>query len=267
MNRHKTTKHRSRNSSQPLKWAEIPDNRQERMGLQQQSAEARAVALGSWGDLSSDVLAPIVNPAFLGGPCWPCLHQSWRVSRAGPNVLIASDGLSDPYDDEGPQDVNGLGLEVYAVASDSVPASFGDLPTSWLWSVVYNMSQFVARCGARVASLVRELGVISMEIDGIQGFPEEYQSKFVEPGSGRVGALLGLTEDGPQTGHVAFPAQVQGPLSPMLMVNIKLLTLDELLAIRAGGEAARNRIADALRTQGNTILSSLTRPSVHPSSP
>ena len=41
-----------------------------------------------------------VNPALLGGPKWPALRQAFRVvKRSNGNVIMASDGLSDPFDD------------------------------------------------------------------------------------------------------------------------------------------------------------------------
>jgi len=40
------------------------------------------------------------NPALLGGPKWPALRQAFRVVRRKTgNVILASDGLSDPFDD------------------------------------------------------------------------------------------------------------------------------------------------------------------------
>ena len=46
------------------------------------------------------ILSDTVNPALMGGPKWPALRQAFRVIRRRTgNVILASDGLSDPFDD------------------------------------------------------------------------------------------------------------------------------------------------------------------------
>jgi hypothetical protein len=61
---------------------------------------ARDAFYATLGTADADVLAPLVNPAFMGGPRWPSLRQAWRVIRRADTILIASDGLSDPFEDD-----------------------------------------------------------------------------------------------------------------------------------------------------------------------
>ena len=39
--------------------------------------EARDKFVKSLGVVSPDVLAPLINPSFMGGPMWPDLRQAW----------------------------------------------------------------------------------------------------------------------------------------------------------------------------------------------
>jgi hypothetical protein len=66
----------------------------------QATCEARDRFVSSLGVVNPDVLAPLINPSFMGGPMWPDLRQAWRVVRRGSNTIVLSDGLSDPFSDE-----------------------------------------------------------------------------------------------------------------------------------------------------------------------
>jgi hypothetical protein len=98
----------------------------------------------------------------MGGPRWPGMRQAYRVARSGRAALIASDGLSDPYDPgTGPADANGLGLELYVVSDDRVArAGVADPATryggTWLHDLVFQASQPAARSG-QLAALLDEL--------------------------------------------------------------------------------------------------------------
>ena len=46
------------------------------------------------------MLSHLVSPTLSGGPKWPALRQAFRlVRRPNGNIILASDGLSDPFDD------------------------------------------------------------------------------------------------------------------------------------------------------------------------
>ena len=68
--------------------------------LLEKSAKAREDLWESLGSLDPNVLSQLQSSALMGAPKWPAVRQAFRlVKRANGNILIASDGLSDPFDD------------------------------------------------------------------------------------------------------------------------------------------------------------------------
>jgi hypothetical protein len=238
-----------RAATQPLraKTVRSPDDlaREAHGEATQRALEA---AWSAWGTLDPLVLTHILNPSLMGGPRWPGMRQAYRVVRRGGATLLASDGLADPFDPPGPQDVNGLGLEVYAVTSDPLDA----IPGSWLWGVVWNTAQLAASHGG-LAALLDELGVITTELYDV-AIPEEHRARFVNA-EGRVGVLLGLED-------ASITARVAGPRSSIRLVNATLLTRDELAHVLDRGDAGRQELAQRLRSQGAPLISALGRASV-----
>jgi hypothetical protein len=89
-----------------------------------------------------------------------------------------------------------------------------EVPGSWLWDMVWQMSQFAASHGG-IAALLDEMRLLSTELYDVD-IPDTHHDRFVNA-DGRVGVLLGLTDTAP-------PAAIDGPLSRIRLVNIKLLT-------------------------------------------
>src|SRR5687767_4405409 len=117
--------------------------------LAQKSHAVMEATWSSWGALEPDVIAHLINPTFMGGPRWPGMRQAYRVARSADLVLIASDGLSDPYDPGfGPDDTNGLGLEVFAVTGDDIAREGVDAVTrygaTWLHDLVFQCAHLAA---------------------------------------------------------------------------------------------------------------------------
>src|ERR1700761_1232449 len=83
----------------------------------EESADRRTHFWEKFGRLDPYVLTHAINPAFMGGPTWPSLRQAFLTIETPTGTILASDGLSDPYDDydSNPknQAYNGLGFEVY----------------------------------------------------------------------------------------------------------------------------------------------------------
>ena len=68
--------------------------------LLEKSSRAREAVWQQLGSLEPLVLSHLVSPTLSGGPKWPALRQAFRlVRRPNGNVILASDGLSDPFDD------------------------------------------------------------------------------------------------------------------------------------------------------------------------
>lgn len=51
------------------------------------------------GTVEQDVLSYLISPTFSGGPYWPSTRQAYRVVRRGDAIILATEGLSDPFDD------------------------------------------------------------------------------------------------------------------------------------------------------------------------
>lgn len=212
------------------------------------SAAARLAAWGRFGVVDDDVLGHLINPSFMGGPRWPGLRQAYRVARKGDIVLVASDGLSDPYDD-GPSERNGVGVEVFAATDDDLG---GSVAGTWLHDLVFQTAQLAADHGG-LGPLVERLGSVSVEIYDV-GIPATHTARFVNDEE-RVTVLL-------TRGATPIPPRIDGPLSPIDLLHLELLTLDECEMVLEHEDAGRAELVELLQAQHVAPLSRLDRPSV-----
>jgi hypothetical protein len=203
------------------------------------------------GTVDADVLAPLISPSLMGGPSWPSLRQAYKTIRRPDVTIIASDGLSDPYDnlDENQatavyNSLNGLGLEVYV---ETTPIT-GSVQGTWQFDLAYQAAQLMAGQG-NVISLLEEMTWITSEFFNVSVPPEFLTA------NNTVGIILGLP-------NAKFNDTVQLSAEPVKMVNVKLLTLAELNYVIENGEEGRNKLAELLIAQGNATLSTLERSSV-----
>jgi hypothetical protein len=203
--------------------------------------EARDRFSNKLGAVDPYVLAPLINPSFIGGPTWPDLRQAWRVIRRGKNTIVMSDGLSDPFSDDDAPNV-GFGLEVVTESADRMPKQ---LQASWLFNLVYQVSQQCASHGG-VRELIEELGLISLELP----ISDELQPVATE--SGRAGVLLGIP---PQD----CEAQFELPGGTVVIVTAKLLWPSELEYAASEGAAGRAELAKRFAKDGTHHRSSMKR--------
>ena len=107
------------------------------------AAQARRAMWSKVGVVDDDVVAHLINPAFMGGPRWPALRQAFlKVTLPNGLAILATDGLSDPYDDV-PEPNVGLGIEVFWVTPLG-DVSVGDLPQHWQFGALYQLAQNLA---------------------------------------------------------------------------------------------------------------------------
>ncbi|WP_242662366.1 suppressor of fused domain protein [Teichococcus deserti] len=211
------------------------------------------------GQVEDDVLTHLISPSFTGGPAWPSTRQAYRVVRRGHSLVLATDGLSDPFDNvQGGG--NGYGMELFVETAD-IAAEFAGLPgdvaglsRSWAFELLSHVAGTVAGAGGIVHQLERH-GVLSMELPGFSqahSLPDQLPPGFVTEDD-----ALGLLLGGPDPD---FPRLIEDmPLSPVRMVPVVLLKAAELTALRQGGAEARRVLAERLAaTTGHR--SSLTRP-------
>lgn len=214
------------------------------------------------GNLESDVIAYLISPGLSGGPAWPSTRQAYRVVRRGESVLLASDGLSDPFDDvEGAG--NGFEMELFLETAD-IPAEFkgqagevDPLKGSWAFELLEHVAGTVADAGGITAQL-EQYGALSLELPGVsqsRAIGGQLPGHFVTEDD-CIGVLLGGIDPG-------FPTRLDDmPLSPVNLVPVLLITAAELQYIRAGGGQARNDLVARLQAAGWDALTSLQRESV-----
>jgi hypothetical protein len=209
----------------------------------QSTYAARDEFVNRLGQVSPDVLAPLMNPTFMGGPPWPDLRQAWRVIAREKGTLIISDGLSDPFSEEVEPNA-GFGIEVLAESSDSMP---DQLQTSWLFDLTYQVSQQCANHGG-VRDLIDELGLISLEL------PLSPALQPVATPNDTAGVLLGVAPPD-------FPVTFDLPGGSVRVVTAKLLWPSELDFAVEHGTAGREELARRFAADGTHHRSSLSRKS------
>ena len=211
---------------------------------------ARDAVYASLGAIDGDVLAPLLNPAFAGGPRWPSLRQAWRVIRRADTVIIASDGLSDPFEDDDDVFVpRGHLLEVCIEAP--LTAFDGDpVQASWLFDVIEQVSQNVAGHGS-IDLLLQRHGSVSMVLD-VQDAPAG-----LEDDKEQVGVLL-------HQGAGSIPASFDTPYGEVLLLTITVLQPAELAHISEAEDKAQSRrvLLAALAASPTAHLSVARRPAV-----
>lgn len=223
------------------------------------AATSRSVrdAWGRWGTVDETLIAHLVNPAFMGGPKWPAMRQAHSVTRRGRSVMIASDGLADPCTWADAPPSNGYGVEVFGISAD--PFEQTDpvgLATSWLGEIVMSTSRLIAQHGFGFTDALERNGTLTVAFDSAQ-LPGPNAEKYVDD-KGALVVMLGLTD-------TVVPARIDGPLSPIRLVNVKLLTAaeaDYCVQAEVGSAMAREELAEHFAEQGWSLYSSLDRPSV-----
>jgi len=206
---------------------------------------------GFWrqvGELDPDVLSHLINPAFMGGPRWPALRQAFSRIETENTVILASDGLSDPFDDGEGTD-QGLELECYLETDDlALGTNIMDVTRTWPFQLLYQVAQNMAAHGG-VKSILDQYGVLSMELYHVD-VPGGWQNE-----DGRVGVLLGV--ESPR-----IPSSIHLPFGEARLVSIKLLTVNELDYVLEHGAEGRRKLVEWFKQQGTHHLSTLKRESV-----
>ncbi|NQX25918.1 hypothetical protein HQQ81_00950 [Microbacteriaceae bacterium VKM Ac-2854] len=157
----------------------------ERVALSEAVAEDRAEAWRGVGALDRTVVATLRDPAATGGARWPSAHQYFlRIARHS-SAVIASDGLSDPFDQE-PLPGTGWGCELCLESSALARVPSAELWNHWQFQLLYEAAQSVAQLSIDLPQRLRESGFVSMELLGIAAPPAWLGER------GGVGVVLGL---------------------------------------------------------------------------
>lgn len=243
-----------------------PRNSSDAEAANQAAREASAECLDrhwtSIGTVETDVLAYLISPGFSGGPHWPSTRQAYRVIRRGGSIILATEGLSDPFDDaEGLG--NGFEMELFLETSDIPEHARGPLgevdpfKRSWAFELIEHVAKTVAGAGG-ITQQLEQHGALSLELPGFSlshHMSDQLPKHFVTDDDA-VGVLLGAPEPD-------FPTRLDDmPLSPVSLVPVVLITASELEYVRSGGRQAREDLVSRLKAAGIGHMSSLHRDSV-----
>lgn len=227
------------------------------------SVRARDRYWGAIGEVDPDVIAHIVSPSLTGdGPDWPTTRQAYQIIRRDGSVILATDGMSDPFEileGEG----NGFGMELFLETSD-IPAEMagksedpGPIMESWAFVLLKQTAITVADSGGCVPAL-EKFGVLSLEFPGIRSswpVSEQLPDRFITDDD-CIGALIGAPDPD-------FPARIDDmPLSPVRIVPVVAITAAELEYVRQGGGPARRELAARLAASPSGHRADLNRPSL-----
>jgi hypothetical protein len=210
---------------------------------------ARDAAWSSVGTVDPDVVAHLINPAFMGGPRWPGLRQAFRkITRPDGLAIVASDGLADPYLDD-PSAGPGLGAELYLASSDFGGTAVGDLRDLWQFDTVYQVAQNIASMSIELGPQLERYGALSLGLPGSSA-PADWIGE-----DGSLGVLLGVPLEG-------VPPRLDVPNGAVHLVGIAPLRPAELAYILAEGAEARREVAARLSRLSASACASAERPSV-----
>lgn len=210
---------------------------------------ARDSAWASVGATDPDVVAHLINPAFMGGPQWPGMRQAFRkITRPDGLAIVASDGLADPYIDE-PEMGPGLGAELYLSSTEFGSTEVGRLSSLWQFDTVYQAAQNIASMRVELGPQLQRFGALSLAL------PRSSAPADWVDADGELGVLLGVPLEG-------SPSIVDVPNGTVHFVGIAPLRPAELAHILAEGAEARREVAARLTRLPASVLASPKRPSV-----
>jgi hypothetical protein len=203
----------------------------------------------SVGRCDRDVISYLVNPQFQGKPAWPNMRQAYRLVRPLGTLIIASDGLSDPFVDTDMDDVSGFAMEVFIESRDLAGADIEAVKRAWEFKVIENFAMNVANWGGITEDLRAE-PVMSMELPCEGVLPSEWLTED---------ATAGFLVNAPVAGRAK---EVAMPLGAVMIVPLTLLRPNELKFAVQNGRAGRMALVEALLKSGYGHVSSLERSSV-----
>ncbi|WP_146086161.1 MULTISPECIES: hypothetical protein [unclassified Rathayibacter] len=167
------------NRTREVRWTE-----DERRALAEAVAEDRADAWRGVGALDRTVVVSTEDPGVRGGARWPTDHRAFlRVDR-GASVVLATDGLSDPFDRLA-HPGTGLGLELCLETSAVRGVPTAELWNHWHFRLLYEAARRAALQGVCCRSSLDTARLANVSA------PPAWTDE-----QGTVGVLLGLRSPG-----------------------------------------------------------------------
>ena len=178
---------------------------------------------------------------FHGKPAWPNTRQAYRVVRPPGSLIIASDGLSDPFVGSDRTGEQGFGCEVYIEAPHFAGADFAALRESWAFRVIENFAMNVADWGG-LSRQISKLRVLSTEFDMRGVLPDSALTT-----DGGAGFLVNISPPDRDTRIEDMP------FGPIDIIALTLIAPSELMQLRSGGSAVREALAAARASPGGHV--------------
>ncbi len=197
------------------------------------TCNARDKLYSTIGEVEPDVIAHLINPAFMGGPAWPSLRQAFSVIHRGDSTLVVSNGLADPFDDV-EENNSGFGIEIYAETKEQIK---GNISESSLFKLVYATAQQAAHSG-QMAEFVNRYNVITMELYADDCGLYEYQNE-----NGMVGIMIGIE-------HPNLPKKINFPGGEVILASVQILTPSELEYVIEARAEGRNNLHEKFKSSG-----------------
>ncbi|SMH28521.1 hypothetical protein SAMN06295885_0189 [Rathayibacter oskolensis] len=214
----------------------------ERRALAEAVAEDRAELWRAIGELDRTVVVSTEDPGTRGGARWPTDHRAFlRVDR-GASVVLATDGLSDPFDRLASPGT-GLGLELCLETSALRGVPTAELWNHWQFRLLYESARLAAQQGVCCRT-----GLDTALLRGAAA-PESWTDR-----DGAVGVLLGLRGAG-------LPERMDLATGHAELVTVTPLWPEEY-ARASVDTAARGEIAQRLRELPHDELVHTARPCV-----
>ncbi len=220
--------------------------------LYNNTLKARDKLFNSLGKVDNDVLAPMANPSLTGGPTWPSIRQAYSIIRTDNSIIIASNGLSDPFDNID-KDNNGFGIEVMAETFNTIKDDdLTDIAQSWLFDLVSSVSQEIAFNG-QIKSYIEQHNVITMEINVNHPELSMFQNE-----DNLIGIMLGVE-------HPNLKKVIKFPAEEVILVTIKILTKKELQFVSKYRAEGRKKLHLSFQKNKSYHFCDLNRKSLIPS--
>jgi hypothetical protein len=177
------------------------------------------------GAVDDDILAPIFSAFLFGGPQWPNREQ-YRIIRRAKTIVIASDGLSDPWDEKPGV---GIGEELFIELPHPTPAQapINEIMTSKELQLLRNLAHQDLSWGG-IAARIDRFHVMSVQL-------------------GDDAALIGMTSD--------IPTHITTDEGPVRLLAVTPILFAELEALMPLGAEARVALASRLEAAGYRHLS------------
>lgn len=209
-------------------------------GAAEKSLIARNAYWNQLGRTAPEPLGYDISPEIKGAPAWPTVEQRFRIVRTTNTLIIATEGLSDPFGAfRGPSDANGYGMELFIEVPGMQATSPDAIRTSWAFRAVEHTAILCAHAKG-LSELLETNGVMSLDLSR-----HCVPSGWIVPGHVEpAGALLGVPMP---PGRDIIKNM---PLSKTRVIPLTLIFPEELEDCLVSGANERRALVNDLLTTG-----------------